>query len=136
MEIKPDRGRESETAHVALATVAAMWPATAEPPLVSSFSRTAVAAAKESGAPWSRSLLFDRRPEDWQAIGQTLGLFGFGANQAHLDGRQVAEMRNAGYRVSAYTVNSAERASLLFAWGVDAVFTDAPGPMLAAFPGT
>jgi glycerophosphoryl diester phosphodiesterase len=133
MEIKPDRDREAETAHVTLAVLADVWPADAAVPLISSFSRTAVAAAKDSGAPWPRSFLFDRRPDDWRDLGKNLGLFGFGANQTHLDERQVGEMRDAGYRVTAYTVNTPERAALLFNWGVDAVFSDVPAVMVPAF---
>jgi glycerophosphoryl diester phosphodiesterase len=34
--------------------------------------------------------------------------------------------------VTAYTVNSVERAKELFGWGVDAVFTDDPARMLKA----
>ncbi len=134
MEIKPDRGREAETARMSLTAVADIWPTGAAVPLISSFSRASVAVAKDSGAPWPRSFLFDRRPEDWREIGETLALFGFGANHTHLDERQVAEIKDAGYRLSAYTVNAPERASLLFNWGVDAIFTDDPAMMLRSIP--
>ncbi len=133
MEIKPDPGREEETARTSLAIVADIWPKDAAVPLISSFSPVSVAVAKDSGAPWPRSFLFDRRPTDWRELGKSLDLFAFGANHAHLDERQVAEIKDAGYRLSAYTVNVPERASLLFNWGVDAIFTDHPAPMLKSF---
>ncbi len=136
MEIKPDRGREVETAEIALATVADNWHGSLPTPLISSFSRICVGVAKDLAPTLPRSFLFDRRPDDWAALGRTLELFGFGANQAHLDAAQVAEMKAAGYRVSAYTVNAPERASLLFSWGVDSIFTDYPALMLKHFPPT
>ena len=134
MEIKPDPGREAETARVSLAAVADIWPQDAMAPLISSFARTSVAVAKDIAPHHARSFLFDRRPEDWGEIGKSLDLFGFGANHTHLDEHQVAEMKDAGYRLSAYTVNTPERASLLFGWGVDAIFTDHPALMLKSFP--
>jgi glycerophosphoryl diester phosphodiesterase len=133
MEIKPDRGREVETAQIALATAAADWPTRAHLPLVSSFSRTAVAVARDEKAEWPRSMLFDRRPADWREVGKELQVIAFGANQQHLDAAQVEEIKQAGYLLTAYTVNSIERAQTLFAWGVDAVFTDTPGTMVPVF---
>ncbi|TAK98179.1 MAG: glycerophosphodiester phosphodiesterase [Rhodospirillaceae bacterium] len=132
MEIKPDLGREVATAHTALTITAADWPEASAPPLISSFSRIAVAVARDEQPQWPRSLLFDRRPLDWREIGQELKLTGFGANQQHLDRDQVAELKDAGFRLTAYTVNTVERAQILFAWGVDAVFTDTPGTMVPA----
>jgi len=132
MEIKPDRDREVETARVALATAAA-WPKSAQVPLISSFSRVAVAIARDEKDEWPRSFLFDRRPMDWREVGADLRLTGFGANHEHLDAEQVAEIKDAGYRLTAYTVNSVDRAQTLFGWGVDAIFTDTPGTMVPVF---
>lgn len=133
MEIKPDLGRETETARIALATAAADWPANAPVPLVSSFSRPVVAIARDEKAEWPRSMLFDRRPADWRECGKELQVVAFGANQQHLDAMQVEEIKQAGYLLTAYTVNSIERAQTLFAWGVDAIFTDMPAIMMPVF---
>jgi glycerophosphoryl diester phosphodiesterase len=133
MEIKPDRGREAETAHAALVAATAMWPVDAATPLVSSFSRISVAVARDEAPQWPRSFLFDRRPEDWRALGTELKVAGFGANQAHLDAVQVRDIKDAGYKLTAYTVNDLERARTLFDWGVDAVFSDTPGTMVPVF---
>jgi glycerophosphoryl diester phosphodiesterase len=132
MEIKPDRGREVETARVALAT-AADWPVNAKVPLISSFSRTAVAVARDEKPDWPRSMLFDRRPADWRTLGTELKVVAFGANHQHLDASQVDEIKQAGYLLGAYTVNTIERAQTLFGWGVDAIFTDTPGTMVPVF---
>ena len=133
MEIKPTRGREQETARIALTTAAATWPAEAATPLISSFARTAVAVARDMQNQWPRSLLFDRRPLDWREIGKELALTAFSANAAHLDQAQIEEIIAAGLRLTAYTVNDVDRARTLFTWGVEAVYTDIPERLIAAF---
>ncbi len=133
MEIKPDRGREVETAEIALAIARDCWPADAPAPLISSFSRASVATAKEVQPGWPRDLLFDRVPDDWKEVGAQLDVISFGANQQHLTQAQIAAMHDAGYSVMAYTVNDEDRAKTLKSWGVDAIFTDIPAVMLKAF---
>jgi glycerophosphoryl diester phosphodiesterase len=103
--------------------------------LISSFSRTSVAVARDKHDAWPRSFLFDRCPADWRALGKELRLTGFGANQRHLDEAQVRALKDAGYRLTVYTVNDVARARTLFDWGVDAIFTDAPGVMVPLFDG-
>lgn len=133
IELKTDAGREVELAAVALPIAAACWPEDRPTPLVSSFSRQAVAAAKEILPQWPRGFLIDRLPEDWAELGKTLGLATFNANQKHLTREQVMEVRGAGYGVLAYTVNEPARAEILFGWGVDAIFTDIPDEMVKIF---
>jgi glycerophosphoryl diester phosphodiesterase len=133
MEIKPDRGREVETAEVALAIARDCWPAHLPAPLISSFSRASVAAAKEVQPGWPRDLLFDRVTEDWKDVGAQLDVISFGANHQHLNAETIRAMHEAGYGVMAYTVNDTERARTLKSWGVDGIFTDIPAVMLKAF---
>jgi glycerophosphoryl diester phosphodiesterase len=134
MEIKPAAGREAETAEVALAIAHSMWSTDAPQPLISSFSRIAVAAAKEVQPGWPRGILFDRVAEDWREVAARLDALAVGANHKHLLPDTVAALRADGRKVTAYTVNEAARAAELFSWGVDAVFTDLPGVMLKNFP--
>ncbi len=132
IELKTDKGREVALAAIALPIARACWPETRPTPLVSSFSRQALAAAKDVAPQWPRGYLFDRLPEDWREIAKTLDVATLNANQKHLTREQVMEMRGAGYGVMAYTVNEPARAETLFGWGVDAIFTDIPGEMGAA----
>ncbi len=132
MELKTDRGREVELAQVALPIALDMWPGTNPTPLISSFSREALAAAKDIAPQWPRAHLFDRLPEDWRQAAAALDVVSLNANQKHLTREQVMELRGAGYAVMAYTVNDLARAEILFGWGVDAIFTDIAGEMLAA----
>lgn len=132
MEIKPTAGREVETAEVALATARACWDGPL--PLISSFSHLSAAAAEEVQPGWPRGILFDRIPEDWRDVAAKLDVVSVGANHKHLTRELVAAVHSDGRKVASYTVNESERASLLFSWGVDAVFTDLPGVMLKNFP--
>lgn len=133
MELKVDPGREVDLAAYALPIADACWPSDVPHPLISSFSRQAIAAAKETLPKWSRGLIFDRRPDDWVEIGRTLELTTLHGNHQHLTVDAVSEMRSAGYMVLAYTVNDPMRATALFSWGVEAIFTDIPDIMLKAF---
>jgi glycerophosphoryl diester phosphodiesterase len=133
MELKTDSGREVELAAAAMPIAQACWPSDLPAPLISSFSRQAVAAAKDLAPQWPRAFLFDRLPDDWMQIGKDLALASFNANQKNLTREQVMEVRGAGYAVMAYTVNEVARAETLFGWGVDAIFTDVPGEMLRVF---
>ena len=133
MELKTDKGREVDLAAAALPIVLDGWPSSLPTPLISSFSRQALAAAKDIAPQWPRGFLFDRLPDDWREVAITLDAATLNANQKHLTREQVMEVRGAGYGVMAYTVNEVERAQTLFGWGVDAIFTDIPGEMVAAF---
>jgi glycerophosphoryl diester phosphodiesterase len=133
MEIKPAAGREVETAKLALSIARQCWPIDGPIPLVSSFSRVAVATAKEEQPGWPRGLLFDRLADDWQTVASQLAVYSLGLNQRHLTPEAVTAIRDAGYRLTVYTVNDPAQAEQLFGWGVDAIFTDVPGLMVAHF---
>ena len=135
IELKTDPGREVQLAEVALPIAAGCWPDHLPTPVISSFSRQAVAAAKEVLPAWPRAMLFDRLPGDWAEVGKSLGAISLNANQKHLTREQVMEVRGRGFAVMAYTVNEPSRAETLFGWGVDAIFTDIPGEMLKKFGG-
>lgn len=133
MELKTDRGREAELANIAVPLAQEIWPAAHSAPLISSFSRIAIAAAREKAPQWPMDVIYDRIPPEWKDDAKTLGLSAIGANHKHLTREQVMEIRGQGLKLSSYTVNEFERASTLFQWGVDAIFTDVPGDMVRRF---
>lgn len=126
MEIKPDRGREAETARLALAAARRLWPASAPPPVISSFARPCLETARNEIPSWPRALLAERRPVDWAEETQALEARALHLDHRFLDAAQVAEAAARGLAVRAYTVNESSRAEELRAWGVDAVFSDKP----------
>jgi glycerophosphoryl diester phosphodiesterase len=125
MEIKPDAGREAETARVAMAGAALLW-GDSPPPLVSSFARLSLEVARDEHPGWPRGLLVGRVPADWRQRAATLGCAAIHADQRRLSAAQVAEIRAGGLAVLAYTVNDGNRARKLWAAGVASVFSDSP----------
>jgi glycerophosphoryl diester phosphodiesterase len=126
LEIKADDARGPLTAQVSLATARRVWPAHLPPPLVSSFSRRAMAAAQEAAPDWPRGFLFVDRPADWRDAARDFGCVSLHGQADRFDAAQVTEMRQAGYAVLAYTVNDGDEARRLWGWGVDSVFSDCP----------
>lgn len=124
VEIKPCPGREAETGEAVGRLTAQLWAGAALPPLVSSFSEEALAAARQAAPQLPRALLVERIPADWQARLEKHGCVGLNINQKDATAEFVQAVHAAGYRLAAWTVNAPERARLLLSWGVDAIFTD------------
>lgn len=124
VEIKPALGHERETGRVAGKLAAEIWHDAPLAPLLSSFDPGALAEAGVAAPRLPRGLLFDAVPADWRARLEELGCVALHCNAATLDERLARDIAGAGYGLAAWTVNSPELARRLFAWGVDAVFTD------------
>ncbi|MEK6348692.1 MAG: glycerophosphodiester phosphodiesterase [Burkholderia sp.] len=124
VEIKPCLGREAETGERVALDTARYWRGAAVPPLLSSFSVEALAAAQRAAPELPRGLLLDTLPDDWQALTARLGCVALHANHRAFDAARVAAIRAAGLRTLAYTVNEPARARELIAWGVDLICTD------------
>ncbi len=131
VEIKSDRGREYATAAAVAAAVVRLR-GRAPALLVSSFLPAALTALCDLAPQIPRGVLFRLIPRDWTELALRLGGVMIGADQRRLRPRHVAQIRDAGYRLAAYTVNDPARARLLFDWGVTSVFTDAPDIIHAA----
>ena len=129
VEIKPCPGREVETGRIAGGETARRWRAlwldqAAAPPLLSSVSFEALAAARDAAPDLPRGLLFERVPDDWREQTAALGCVSLHASHRHLDEALVRSIKEAGLFILAYTVNDLERARLLASWGVDTICTD------------
>lgn len=125
VEIKPTTGQEEETGRIVADAVATLWAGVAVPPLLSSFSERALAAAREARPELPRALLLDSLPANWLARLRALDCIALDANHRELDANIIKAAHEAGYRVLCYTVNDAARADALFAWGLDSLITDA-----------
>jgi glycerophosphoryl diester phosphodiesterase len=132
VEIKPCEGREAETARIAVETLRRCWPASLPQPLLSSFKRASLAAAKEAAPEFVRAILFGEIDRRWRARADEVGAQCVNTDGSKLTATQAAEIKQAGYGLGAYTINQAPRALELFAMGVDFVFSDAPDVILAA----
>jgi glycerophosphoryl diester phosphodiesterase len=125
IEIKSDPGREYATAAMVAANLREQGEA-APQLLISSFSLPVMAALSRLAPDFPRVLLFRLIPRNWAELMHSLGCIGIGADHRRLLPRRVAEIRDAGYPLLAYTVNDPARARLLFRWGVTSVFSDLP----------
>ena len=123
IEIKPSPGREAITGERIARDAAHLWDG-CEPPLLSSFSETALDAARLAQPDLPRGLLFGRVPADWRERTERLRCLSVHAGHAALDARVVADVKSAGFSLMAYTVNDPVRARALLEWGVDAICTD------------
>jgi glycerophosphoryl diester phosphodiesterase len=124
IEIKPCPGREAETARVACAEVLARWRGPI--PIVSSFKRASLEAAKESAPSLPRGYLAEELGKTWRADVAALGCVAVHPGWKHLTRQQVRDIKDAGYKALVWTVNEPERARELVAWGVDSIITDRP----------
>ncbi|MBI3525523.1 MAG: glycerophosphodiester phosphodiesterase [Betaproteobacteria bacterium] len=125
IEIKPATGFEAETGTAVgrlIERSAQDWQGV--PLLFSSFSETALAAARAAAPALPRALLVEAIPADWRERLQQLECLALHCAARHLQAEQVAEIAAAGYPLACYTVNRPEDAERLFAYGVAAVFTD------------
>src|SRR5262249_42485690 len=59
VEIKPDEGREAETARVAVAVLQRCWPSALPLPLLSSFKAASLVAARDAAPQFARALLIE-----------------------------------------------------------------------------
>lgn len=136
IEIKPAPGYAHLTGTVVARTVAALYadltgeaggsavqvvPAV---PLLSSFERDALVAARAAAPALPRGYLFERVPPNWQEELLALGCVALHTDHRHLTQALARTVKDAGYWLFCYTVDEPPRAQELFDWGVDAFCTD------------
>ena len=132
VEIKPCAGREVETARVAVEVLRRRWPASLPAPLLSSFKRASLMAAKEAAPEFARAILLGEIAGNWLARAQEVGAVAVNTDGTKLTMAQAAEIKKAGYALGAYTINDPQQARALIAMGVDFIFSDTPDVILAA----
>jgi len=132
VELKAVRGCEAKTGALAAELLCRVWPPQLPAPLISSFSPNALAAAQACAPRIGRGILFHSVPKNWRLLAEMLGCVTIHADHRGLHPALVAEVREAGYPLLAYTVNDPGRAHTLFGWGVISVFSDVPHILRAA----
>ena len=95
------------------------------PPLLSSFSEDALAAARDAAPELKRALLIERIPADWAARLSRLACAALDVDYRELDAAIIAAAHRAGYKVMTYTANDPHAVAQLAVWGVDVIITDA-----------
>lgn len=133
IELKRCRGREAPLVEEMAGAVSRNWPARLSPPLISSFDETLLARARDIAPELRRALIVGRLPNGWRAAAARHGCVALHCREAHLTAARVSRIKAAGYAAAAYVVDDPERARQLWDWGIDTVFSDSPGPVLAAW---
>ncbi|MFA3780332.1 glycerophosphodiester phosphodiesterase [Yersinia sp. 1652 StPb PI] len=124
IEIKPTTGTEIATGRAIALAARLLWQGQAIPPLLSSFSFDALAAAQQAAPELPRGLLLDKWDDNWQAMTRQLDCVSLHINHKQLTAERVALLKAAGLRILVYTVNQPARAQELLKWGVDCICTD------------
>jgi glycerophosphoryl diester phosphodiesterase len=138
VEIKPSPGREAETGAKVAQECSQLWKAFAQtstalnassegrliPPLLSSFSEVALAAARDAAPDLPRALLLHKLPDDWLLRCRSLGVVALDANYKELNATIIATAKASHLRVLSYTINEAQVMQDLFAAGLDCAITD------------
>ncbi len=132
IELKPDPGREVKTAQETLRLARACWPEHKNPPVITSFSRVALAAAKEESPDWPRGLCFDLLPDDWREAATSLDISLVCPNADRLTAEQAAILVASGIEIMAWTVNDIDAAQRILQWGVSSLCTDIPQELRTA----
>jgi glycerophosphoryl diester phosphodiesterase len=125
IEIKPCPGREAETGAAAALEAMSLWHRLECPPLLSSFSEEALAAARRAAPVLPRALLLAELPDDWLDRCRALECVALDVHHRALDAALISYAHQAGLRVLGYTINDPERAGILREAGIDCVITDA-----------
>ena len=126
IELKAARGRATKTGEATAALLSRMWPQDLPAPLISSFLEEALSASRVCEPSHARGLLFRAVPGNWRVRAERLGCATIHADHHRLHPALVAEIREAGYALLAYTVNDPARARTLLGWGATSVFSDIP----------
>ncbi|NGM88342.1 glycerophosphodiester phosphodiesterase [Parapusillimonas sp. SGNA-6] len=125
IEIKPHPGLEARTGAEVARQARALWAKADVPPLLSSFSETALEAALHAAPELPRALLIAKEvPADWLDRVQRLRCVAVHLNHKYTTRPIIQAIRSAGYHVSVWTVNDTVRAQELLDWGCNAIVTD------------
>ncbi len=124
IEIKPTPGHDAHTgASVALET-ARLWAQHTRMPLLSSFSTSALEAARGTAPHLPRALLLDELVPGWLEQSLELGCSAVVIDHPLLDTTVIAQLHAVGLFVMSYTVNDVDVAEQLMRWGVEGLITD------------
>jgi len=123
------KGEESHADATILALTKALQGHRA-PVLISSFQDAMMDAAFAALSHIPRGVLHSRLTKTWNRRAKALQASSIHLSDRWVKQRHVEEIKAQGYACAIYTVNSPDRAETLWSWGVDAIFSDLPLPML------
>mgnify|MGYP001300547204 CR=1 FL=1 len=126
IEIKPYQGTMEATTVAVMAMINRLWPQNKPLPLVSSFDWGALHVCRGITPEMPLGLLMHEWVEQWESEASTLNVYSIHVNRKVLTLKRAQAIKEKGYKLAVYTVNSRRLANKLFDWGVDAIFSDCP----------
>lgn len=123
VELKPCPGRAEETAKATLTLVDDTWPVNLPQPLISSFDRTSLAAAKAIKPDAYCGFLCRRVPRDWSSAMERFGCSTLNVSHRWVRQKHIDAAVAVGVPVLVHAVDDPERAGKLLEAGVTSVFT-------------
>ncbi len=130
LEIKPTPGLEEPTAEIVCQTIATHWRGN-NTLLYSSFSREALAVAMQQQPEIPRALIVCAIPSNWLEQLQTFECSNLHFAAPLANKAIVQSIASEGYGLYCFTVNDIDDAKTLLDYGVDGVFSDCPGKLIA-----
>ena len=124
LEIKPSPDTDAATGEAVAQAVARLWQGQPVMPLLSSFSTTALHAARRAAPALPRALLLEALPPDWLTQARALDCMAVVAEHTLWNAETVGAANAAGLRTLSYTVNDAAEADRLMALRTDGIITD------------
>lgn len=130
VEIKPLPGQDEMTAIKVYDQVAAFFPQPNPAIIFSSFSVSALKYLRQHSPRCYIGLLLHEWEPGWQEIANSLQCVSIHVNEEIMTQEAAQNIKKMGKTLLCYTVNNPMRAKELYAWGVDAVFSDFPDKMI------
>ena len=124
IELKPTPGAEGQTGQIVAGLAARLWAGQDLPPLLSSFSPAALAAAQATAPALPRALLLDTLWSGWFECASALRCVAVVTHHRLMDAALRSRLQAAGWRALVYTVNEPADAERLLALGIAGLITD------------
>ncbi|OGT30327.1 MAG: hypothetical protein A3E87_01170 [Gammaproteobacteria bacterium RIFCSPHIGHO2_12_FULL_35_23] len=124
VEIKPGPSQTDQLILAIDAVLKIHWPAGLASPLLSSFNWNYLYLIKNLKLGYPLAILMHEWQEDWLDHAKALNCVSVNVNENLLTLERVSLIKQAGFGLLAYTVNTVSRAQQLYEWGVDGLFTD------------
>lgn len=126
IEIKPCNGKDEQTTEALIQFIENEWPEGMPLPLISSLSSVALRYLRKKIPSANLALIAHRWPNDWFDLHSELQFYSIHLHHRSLNAERVSLLHSHGLKVLAYTINHQRRATQLFRWGVNAIFSDRP----------
>jgi glycerophosphoryl diester phosphodiesterase len=125
VEIKPAKGHERATGEVVARLASELWRGAELQPVLSSFSREALDAARDAAPELPRGCLVDAVPADWRERVREFECVALHCDWRRLTQPLAQQIHAADCAILCWTVNDPAAARQLRDWGVDCLVTDA-----------